>query len=75
MDAVTFPSLTLCVMDSAKSLNTPGTRSASVVDLRDEEHVRARIARPHDGRFHASRFDGSATSFKQLPDRADAPLP
>lgn len=66
-DAVLFPSTIPLLIDSACLAQgpelPPPTRTASVLDFRNESHIGERIGRFHAGRrgaFNAGFFDGSA---------------
>lgn len=55
----------------------PPTRSASVIDFRNEEHVRDRLAVLHGGedRFNTAFFDGSVRTVADVPEFWREPLP
>lgn len=55
----------------------PPNRTASVLDFRNADHVRTRLARPHgSGRLvHAAMLDGSVRPQADLPDLWAMPLP
>jgi prepilin-type N-terminal cleavage/methylation domain-containing protein len=75
------------LLDSAAPAPGPGqppsTRTSSVLDFRDPDHVRLRIGRVHgasrsgtlDGGFNAARFDGSVGSYRDVPSTWVKPLP
>lgn len=74
-DLVRVPSATPLLLDAAPLPQgpelPPPTRTASVIDLRQEAHATQRIGRWHggraDARFHAVRFDGSAGGYEEVP--------
>ncbi|MCK6476647.1 MAG: type II secretion system GspH family protein [Phycisphaerales bacterium] len=90
MDQVQQPSLVPLVFDGAVptvSTGAPPTRTASVVDFRDEVHVRTRLGRFHGGKsdtyaplmnatmFNAVFVDGHAVIQRDVPDLWKLPLP
>ncbi|MGD9689034.1 MAG: type II secretion system protein [Phycisphaerales bacterium] len=93
-DLVLDPSHTPLVLDSSiapiEGVAPPATRTASVLDLRDESHLLHRLGRFHGPRIippasaplappHAdvqfSAFDGSAGAARELPESWRVPLP
>ena len=72
-DLVAFPATTPSYTHSAAAPITgdgpPPTRTASVLDFRQEQHVIQRLGRFHDGRkaFQAAFFDGSASVRAEIP--------
>lgn len=53
----------------------PPTRTTSVIDYRDEEHVALRLGRVHANRFHAILLDHSIGAFADPLEAWTAPLP
>jgi prepilin-type N-terminal cleavage/methylation domain-containing protein len=53
----------------------PPTRTAGTIDFRQADHVRTRIGRFHDKRFHAVFFDTSAGVRYEVEPAWTAPLP
>ena len=86
-DRVQDTSAAVLLLDSAAPAPGPGqppaTRTSSVIDFRDDDHVRLRVGRVHgasragvlDGGFNAARFDGSAGSYREIPTTWVKPLP
>ncbi|MEO1007923.1 MAG: prepilin-type N-terminal cleavage/methylation domain-containing protein [Planctomycetota bacterium] len=80
-DLVAEPSTTPLIVDAAQLEPAPGlpppTRTASVLDFRNQAHVEQRLGFWHaDGRaFHAVRFDGSARPATEVDPRWLEPLP
>jgi prepilin-type N-terminal cleavage/methylation domain-containing protein len=80
-DLIRRPSETPLLMDSAASPTEPGlpppSRTYSVIDFRQTDHVEDRLARIHadDRRFHVARFDGSAGAVGEVDPRWAEPLP
>jgi len=74
MDAIPFPSTTALLTDSAVPPPTtsnppPPTRTASVLDFRQGDHIAHRLGRFHArGLFDAAMFDGSAHGHSSVPD-------
>jgi len=76
MDSVEFPSATPLLMDSAVPPPTisnppPPTRTASMLDFRQSDHVRDRLGRFHgpggtQKLFDAAAFDGSARGHRDV---------
>jgi prepilin-type processing-associated H-X9-DG protein len=67
-------------MDSSHTPDTPISRTASVIDFRQELHVEQRLGRVHGkvgGRsgFNVGFFDGSARLQWEIPVRWATPLP
>jgi prepilin-type N-terminal cleavage/methylation domain-containing protein len=80
-DLVGFPDRTAVLFDARPAdLGTDGpppTRSASVLDFRNAEHVATRLAVLHGSadRFNAAHFDGSVRSLGEVPELWRQPLP
>jgi prepilin-type N-terminal cleavage/methylation domain-containing protein len=81
-DAVPVPSGTALLMDSdvppaTTSNPPPATRTASVLDFRQQEHVAHRLGWFHAARkkFDASDFDGAARPHESVPAAWVRPLP
>ena len=80
-DLIARPSETPMLVDSAASPAAPGlpppSRTYSVIDFRQADHIEVRLARIHgdDRRFHAVRFDGSAGSHEAIERHWAEPLP
>lgn len=80
-DLVRFPDRVGVLTDARPaeidSDGPPPTRSASVIDFRNEEHVRRRLAVLHGAgdRFDAARFDGSVRLLGAVPELWRGPLP
>lgn len=80
-DGVLRPSQTPVLVDSAIApiggVAPPDTRTASVLDFRQPEHVADRLGRFHGGlgRFHGVHFDGSARGYGEPPEHWTEPLP
>lgn len=79
---VQFPSSLPLFVDAAvaefDSNAPPPTRTASVIDFRDETHVADRLGRFHGAkrsRFHAAMFDGSASGQADVNTAWMQPLP
>lgn len=54
----------------------PPTRTTSVIDFRDADHVANRIGRVHaGGAFNTAMFDGSVSSQREVPEHWADPLP
>lgn len=82
MDAVARPSETPVLMDSAivaiGGVAPPSTRTTSVLDFRQPDHLTGRLGRFHGGlgRFQAAMFDGSAAAAAaEVPGHWAEPLP
>jgi prepilin-type N-terminal cleavage/methylation domain-containing protein len=84
LDSVPLPSQTAFYIDSAyvppgTSNPPPPTRTASVLDFRQQSHLDARLGRFHAGAplksFDAAMFDGSATGRREVPSLWLKPLP
>lgn len=82
-DKVQRPSQSPLTMDSAAAPITgnapPPTRTASMVDFRDETHIRDRIGYFHGGaapkaRFNVAHFDGSASVYNTVLEYWREPL-
>ncbi len=79
-DRVNRPSETPSVLDSAITFipegAPPPSRTASVLDFRQQSHVDSRIGRWHaERRFQAVRFDGSAGAYDEPEPHWIKPLP
>ncbi len=80
-ELVQTPTLLPLLCDSAAQPGgngaPPPTRTASVIDFRQDEHVRERIGWFHDrGRsLNAAFFDGHARSVREIPPLWATPLP
>jgi len=79
-DRVRRQSETPLYMDSAiafvASGAPPPTRTTSVIDFRDDDHVTNRLARVHSGqRFQSVMFDGSVRAHPEPLDHWSDPLP
>lgn len=78
---VAQPSRTPIMLDSAvasfPSNAPPPTRTASIIDFRQPEHVASRLGRFHarGTLFQASAFDGSARSWREVPTHWQERLP
>jgi prepilin-type N-terminal cleavage/methylation domain-containing protein len=75
MDSIALPAAMPLLMDAAvaafPSNAPPPTRTASVLDFRQEDHRRDRLGIFHDRRrgFNAAMCDLSARGWKQVPER------
>lgn len=78
-DRVRRASQTPLYMDSAIAFVATGapppTRTTSVIDFRDEDHVENRLARVHHARFQSVMFDGSVQPNAEPLDHWIDPLP
>lgn len=81
-DLVQRPTESLFMVDSAAvqlAEGPPPTQTSSVMDFRQPAHVEQRLGRHHGSRngprFNASHYDGSARSFREVPDVWLLPLP
>lgn len=80
-DLVVFPDRVGALVDSQPASfsgdGPPPTRSASVVDFRNDGHVDGRLALAHGSsdRFNAARFDGSVRLLDAAPALWREPLP
>ena len=81
-DSVPFPATTPLLMDSAVPPPTtsnppPPTRTASMLDFRQAEHVSQRLGRFHGrlGMFDIVAFDGSARACRDVAAGWTRPLP
>lgn len=75
------PAETALLLDSAVA-HIPGnapppTRTSSVIDFRQADHLLKRVGWFHDGRraFDAAMADGSARAWREIPERWSDPLP
>ena len=80
MDRVRAPSATPLFVDSAVPPPTtsnppPPTRTAAMIDFRQDEHVRTRLGRFHKRTFHAVMFDLSAAAQRDVAPAWSRPLP
>jgi prepilin-type N-terminal cleavage/methylation domain-containing protein len=81
LDRIPRPSDTAIFVDSAPTYipppAPPPTRTASVLDFRNAEHVANRLARPHGSgtQFQAGHADGSAKVYREIPAFWSDPLP
>lgn len=80
LDRVRRSSVTPLYMDSAIAFVATGapppTRTASVIDFRDSDHVANRIGRVHSGgAFNTAMFDGSVSAQREVLDHWLEPLP
>lgn len=80
MDRVERPTETPLLMDSSRILDTPSSRTASVIDFRQELHIEQRLGRFHGkagGRhgFNVGFFDGSSRIQWEIGLHWRAPLP
>lgn len=80
LDKIERPHDAMLLVDSAPTPVTadspPPTRTASMIDLRQPEHVSIRLARPHAaGRFQAATCDGAAAVYRDVPSAWMDPLP
>lgn len=81
MDDVHRPTETPVLMDSAivpiEGVAPPSTRTTSVLDFRQADHVRHRLGWFHGagGRFQAAMFDGSAAAVSEVAEHWAEPLP
>ncbi|MBX3352655.1 MAG: prepilin-type N-terminal cleavage/methylation domain-containing protein [Phycisphaeraceae bacterium] len=82
-ERVRFPASSPMMLDSAPILPGPDlpppTRTASVIDFRDPDHVAQRIGRVHskgrdDGHFQVAFYDGSASRHDDVEDQWRLPL-
>jgi prepilin-type N-terminal cleavage/methylation domain-containing protein len=72
LDLIATPSRALMFVDSLPAAPAPGspppTRTASVIDPRNYEHIDLRLARPHARKvFQASTADGAAAPYTEPP--------
>jgi len=79
-DALFAPSRTPLLVDSAIAFipdgAPPPTRTSSVIDFRQEDHVAERLGRFHAREsFDAAMLDGSARSLVEVADKWEEPLP
>lgn len=80
-DRIRWPAGVVLLMDSARTSmagsGPPSTRSASVVDFRQAEHVNQRLDWFHAGGrgFNAAALDGSVALQRQIRTRWQQPLP
>ncbi len=80
-DLVPEPSRTPALVDSAPATPGPGqpppTRTASVLDLRNADHVAGRLGRVHPigVGFQAAMYDGSASPHREIAPHWLTPLP
>ncbi len=78
-DKVQFPSASNLFVDSAAGAVAtgapPSTRTASILDFRNDAHVRDRVGYFHGGKFNGAMLDGSAHTFSQVAPAWLTPLP
>jgi prepilin-type N-terminal cleavage/methylation domain-containing protein len=80
-DRVASPSRMVMLVDSLASAPGPGqpppTRTASVLDFRNDAHVRERLGLVHarGNAFQGVRFDASAQAWSAVPEAWREPLP
>lgn len=80
-DSIQFPSTTPLFVDSAIADMVPGSppssRTASVLDFRQPDHITQRLGRFHTRQrlFQASAFDGSARVRQTVDPSWNTPLP
>ncbi|MBL8746971.1 MAG: prepilin-type N-terminal cleavage/methylation domain-containing protein [Phycisphaerae bacterium] len=78
-DRVNRTSESVLLVDSAAGAVSgdapPPTRTASVIDFRDAEHISSRLGRWHRGGFNAGMFDGSSRGWEHVPEWWRSPLP
>lgn len=76
-DRIVQPLWSVWAMDTLPGPSAPAGRTASVLDLRVDDHVAQRLARPHaKGRaVQAAFFDGSSRSIREVPEWWRTPLP
>jgi len=78
-DRVRRQSQTPLYMDSAiafvASGAPPPTRTTSVIDFRDPDHVENRLGHVHNGRFNSVMFDGSVRAHSEVQEHWEDPLP
>jgi len=78
-DRVRRQSQTPLYMDSAiafvASGAPPPTRTTSVIDFRDPDHVQNRLGHVHNGRFNSVMFDGSVQAHSEVQEHWEDPLP
>ncbi len=81
LDRVPHPSRAVLLVDSARTPITgtapPSARTASMLDFRQDDHVRTRLARfhRHHKAFSAALIDGAARSFRDVLAHWKLPLP
>ncbi|MEI7657441.1 MAG: prepilin-type N-terminal cleavage/methylation domain-containing protein [Phycisphaerae bacterium] len=81
LDRIAAPSLAVLFVDSLPAPAAPGspppTRTASMIDWRQESHVRERLARLHASRrgWNAAMADGSASTHVAVRPEWSDPLP
>lgn len=78
-DRVTRPAGTsLCVDSAAGAVATgapPPTRTASILDYRQSDHVQNRVGYFHMRRFNGAMYDGSAKNWEEVQGDWVTPLP
>lgn len=81
MDLVERPTSTPLIVDSARTPNAPPTRTASVLDFRQEAHVTGWLGRWHGAKddprapFQVGMVDGSASAHRSIDPHWLTPLP
>ncbi len=86
VDRIVDPGAIACLLDSAITTivtdGPPPTSTSSVIDFRQESHVRTRVGRFHsggkprpDGAFDAATYDGAARGRTVIPAGWSDPLP
>ncbi len=80
MDLIERPTETPLLLDSSRISETPTTRTASVIDFRQELHIQQRLGRFHGKTgnrhgFNAGFFDGSARIQWEVSMSWATPLP
>lgn len=76
-DRIQQPSWSVWALDTLPGPSAPAGRTASVLDMRLEDHVTQRLARPHAKAraVQAAFFDGSSRSIVGFPEWWSLPLP